>query len=440
MESTLWGMSRREGGCPPLARIPAVNADWSIPMREGYHPGAYGLARARHFRISHGVFLLFLVVAIPAFQGCERRQEAVKAPPPEVRTAEVVRRDVPVVSEWVGTMDGFVNATIRAQVTGYLQKQAYREGSFVKKGDLLFEIDPRPFKAALIQAEGQLAQAQARYGKTELDVKRYTPLAQGQAISRQELDNAVQANLEAKAAVRSAEAAMEQASLNLGFTKIVAPISGIAGVAAAQIGDLVGPGQSGNLTTVSTVDPIKVYFPISEQEYMAIVGRLPGTDGNGLEEENCLEMVLADGSVYPRKGKFYFTGRQVDERTGTIRMAALFPNPGNVLRPGQFARIRMTTQIRKNALLIPQRSVIQQQGANHVAVVEPDDRVSLRPVQLGPRFENLWVIEGGLKPGERVVVEGIQKVKDGQVVHPRPQAVERKPAPRDDASETEKSE
>jgi len=271
---------------------------------------------------------------------------------PEVQVMTVVQKDMPVYSEWVGTTEGLVNAKIRAQVTGYLARQDYQEGASVKKGDLLFEIDPRTFQASLDMARAQLAQAKARLGKTELDVKRYRPLAKESAISQQELDDAVQANLAAKAGVQAAEAAVEQAGLSLGFTRITSPVNGIAGSANAQIGDLVGPTQSGELTTVSTVDPIKVLFPISEQEYMGMARKIAdGGAKSGAKDDDArhsdLELILADGSVYPQKGKFSFAERQVDVKTGTIRIAVVFPNPGNILRPGQFGRVRAVTDTRK---------------------------------------------------------------------------------------------
>jgi RND family efflux transporter MFP subunit len=362
-----------------------------------------------------GAFLVLLMALSGG--GCEQKKDApavVEAP--EVALAEVTQKDVPIYSEWVGTMDGLVNAKIRAQVSGYLLKQNYKEGSLVKKGDLLFEIDPRPFKAALDQADGQLAQAKARLGKTELDVKRFTPLAKEGAISQQELDDAVQANLAAKASVFSAEASVEQARLNLSFTRIISPIDGIAGTANSQIGDLVGP-QTNELTTVSEIDPIKVYFSISEREYLTFAERInKGGDEAAKTREATLEMILANESMYPQKGTLSYADRQVDVKTGTIRVAALFPNAGNMLRPGQFARVRALLDIRKNALLVPQRAVTELQGSYQLAVVGSDNKVQIRPIKAGGRIDSLWIIDEGLKPGERVIVEGIQKVRDGQTV------------------------
>lgn len=338
---------------------------------------------------------------------------------PEVEVMTVAQKDVPVYSEWVGTTDGLVNAKIRAQVTGYLSSQNYKEGASVKKGDLLFQIDPRTFQAALDQANAQLAIAKARLGKTELDVKRYRPLAKESAISQQELDDAVQANLAAKASVQAAEASAEQARLSLSFTKITSPVDGIAGSANAQIGDLVGPTQTGELTTVSTVDPIKVYAPISEQEYMSFARDMAKHGGKPEGHGKNLELILADGSVFGQKGEVSFADRQVDVKTGTIRVAVLFPNPGNLLRPGQFGRVRALTSTQKGAIMVPQRAVLELQGSYQVAVVGPDNKVDIRPVKTGERVGNLWVIASGLKPGDRVVVEGIQKVKQGMTVTPR---------------------
>ena len=365
-------------------------------------------------------------------------------PAPEVEIETVVVQDVPITKEWVGTLDGRVNAQIRAQVSGYLMKQNYTEGSVVHTGQLLFEIDPRPFQAALNVAKGSLAQAEgnlqqahanlamnkARLGKANLDVKRYTPLAKTKAISQEELDNAVQSQLEAtaavestesaiesaKAAIMSAKAAVDNAELNLSFTKIVAPINGIAGLAKAQVGDLMSPG-GGELTTVSTVDPIKAYFTVSEQEYLDHDSPLQSAArGSGSK----LELVLADGSVYKQKGTFYMADRQVDIGTGTLRVAALFPNPGNFLRPGQYGRIRAVLSTRKNAVLVPQRAVTELQGTYQVAVVGSDNIARIRKVKLGDRIGGQWVIDEGVAPGESVIVEGIQKVRDGVPVHPKP--------------------
>jgi membrane fusion protein, multidrug efflux system len=356
-----------------------------------------------------------------------------KPPPPDVEVVRVEQKDVPVWREWIGTLDGLVNAQIKPQVTGYLLRQAYTDGAFVKKGQLLFEIDPRTFQAALDQAkgqlanaEGQLATAHANQVKAENDVNRYTPLAKEQAIPQQDLDNAIQANEAAKAQVQAAKAQIEaakakvaSAQLDLGFTKVVSLIDGIAGIAQAQIGDLVS--QSTLLTTVSTVDPIKVYFPVSEREYLEYVREHPDAAKRGGEESlSAFELILADGSVYPHKGTFSFADRQVDVKTGTLRLQAVFPNPGNVLRPGQYARIRAIIRMAKGALLVPQRAVTEQQGSYQVAVVNSNNTVEIRPVKVGERVGTQWIIETGLKPGDRVVAEGTQKVRPGAIVTPKP--------------------
>jgi membrane fusion protein (multidrug efflux system) len=314
-------------------------------------------------------------------------------------------------------LDGLVNAHIRAQVSGYLQSQNYKEGDPIKKGDLLFEIDPRPFRAALDQAKGQLAQAEAKLGKTELDVKRYGPLVKDKAISQEEYDDAVQANLEAQAAVVAAKAQVEQADLHLGFTRISSPIDGIASIANGQIGDLVGP-NTGELTTVSTVDPIKVYYNVTEQAYINFT-KLFATESNRYERMRQLELelILADGAVYPLKGKIYAADRQVSLTTGALRIAALFPNPNYALRPGQFGRVRVKFDLANGALLVPQKAVSELQGSFQVAVVDAENKVHVQPVRVGERIGTQWIVQEGLHPGQRVVVEGLQKVREGTMVN-----------------------
>jgi membrane fusion protein (multidrug efflux system) len=350
-----------------------------------------------------------MVVCLTA---CKPKPKA--APPaPLVEVATVTRADVPIYHEWIGVLDGLVNAQIRAQVTGYLLTQNYREGDPIKKGDLLFEIDPRPFQAALDQAKGLLAQAEARQGKTELDVKRYAPLVKDKAISQEEYDDAVQANMEAQAAVVAAKAQVEQAQLNLEFTKIISPIDGIASIARAQIGDLVGPG-TGELTTVSTVDPIKVYYNVSEQAYIDFTKQFATeNDRYGRLRQLEIDLILTDGTVYPLKGKIYAADRQIGQTTGALRVEALFPNPGYSLRPGQFARVRIKLDLKHDSLLVPQRAVSELQGSFQVSVVQPDNKIHIQPVRVGQRAGNLWVIEEGLHPGDRVAVEGTQKIREG---------------------------
>jgi RND family efflux transporter MFP subunit len=412
-------------------------------------------------------------------------------PPSEVEVVEVQQRDVPLYSEWIGTTDGMVNAEIRAQVSGYLLKKDYTEGSFVRKGQLLFEIDPRPFQAALdlskgklAQAEGQLGQAdsqftqseaqvgqaqaqvsqsqsqlaqqQANQLKAQLDVNKYEPLRRQKAVTQQELDNAVQANeaalaqvkaaeagvqttqaqvraavaqmgtakaaiASAKAAIESARAEVETAQLNLSFTRIVAPIDGIAGLAQGQVGDLISSGSAAALTTISTVNPIKVYFTVNEQEYLDYARRNPTqAQRDASAKQIALELVLADGTTYPYKGGFFVADRQVDQKTGTIRLAGIFPNPENVLRPGQYGRVRAVTSTKEDALVVPQRAVTELQGAYQVAVVGDDSRVSIRTVKVGDRVGPVWVIVDGLKAGEKIVAEGTQKVGPGATVIPKP--------------------
>jgi RND family efflux transporter MFP subunit len=406
-----------------------------------------------------GVILSALLVTM----GRSKTQEMAQVvAPPEVEVVQVTQQDVPISSEWIGTLEGLVNATIKAQVTGYLRKQNYTEGALVTQGQVLFEIDPRPFQATLdqtkgelakaqgqlaqanaqlVQANAQLAQAEASQGKTQLVVNRYAPLAKAEAISAQDFDNAVQDNLAAKAQVAAAKAGIEvakaaivaakavveaakagvaTATLNLGFTTIQSPIDGLAGIATAQIGDLVGP-NSGALTTVSTIDPIKVYFTASEQAYLNFVRRNPTiAERRAAQKRLELELILVDGTTYPHKGQFFVADREVNAQTGAIRLAGLFPNPENVLRPGQYGRVRAVTSQQAGALLVPQRAVTELQGRYQVAVVDSENKTNFRTVKVGERVGTMWVIEEGLHPGERVVVEGLQKVRPGMAVHPTP--------------------
>lgn len=361
-------------------------------------------------------YLASLLGAGWLLMGCEKTAQPAM-PPPAVTVVTVVERDVPINSDWVATLDGFTNAQIQPQVSGYLIKQNYREGSFVHKDDVLFQIDPRPFQAVLDQAKGQLAQANAQLGLAVINVNRDTPVAKLHAIAQSQLDNDVQAKLSAEAAVESAKATVEQAQLNLGFTDVKSLIDGIAGLAQTQVGSLVS--TTTVLTTVSKVDPIKVYFPISEQEWLRIADKISGTV-NLFSRENPvpLTLTLANGNQYPQKGKIIFADRQVDSQTGTIRIVGAFPNRGNILRPGQFGRIQAITDNRKNALLIPQRAVTDLQGNYQVAVVGADDKVEIRKVTVGERVGELWIINDGLKAGERVITEGFQKVGPGSPVKP----------------------
>ena len=349
--------------------------------------------------------------------GCSSTSEAKPtAPPPSVSVVKVSEQDLPAYGEWVATLDGYVNAQIQPQVSGYVVKQNYREGSYVRKGEVLFEIDSRPFQAAFDQAKAQLSQAQAKLSLAEINVKRDTPLAQQRAIAQSQLDSEIGALEEAKANVQAAGAAVETAQLNLGFTKVHSLIDGIAGSANVQMGNLVGP--SSVLTTVSKLDPVKVRFPISEQEYMRFTSISPGAASSRTTNINSmpLELVLADGTKYLHKGEVIFTEREVDPRTGTISLVATFANPGNFLRPGQFARVRAVTKVSKNALLIPQRAVTEVQGDFRVAIVDEGNKISMRKVTVGQRIGPMWVIESGLSVGEQVVTDGGMKVRDGASV------------------------
>ncbi len=382
------------------------------------------MERPRSSRPAHPPSLAALLMAsafsaVAVLAGCGGRAAGPPMPPPEVKVIAVAERDVPIVSEWVATLDGYVNAQIQPQVTGYIVEQKYKEGSPVHKGDILFEIDPRPFQALLDQAKALLAQAQAQMGKTQLDVDRDTPLAKERAIAQSQLDNDIQANLAARAAVQSSEAQVEQAHLNLGFTHVTSLFDGIAGIAQVQLGNLVNP--STVLTSVSQVNPIKAFFPISEQEYLRLADGHSGQDRlESPKDGPSLDLVLADGTVYPSKGHLLYTDRQVDINTGTIRVVSAFPNPKNLLRPGQFGRVRASTYTRTGALLVPQRAVVELQGTFQLAVVGNDNKVSVRIVKVGERVGTEWIIDSGVKPGEMVIVEGVQKVRDGSPVNPKP--------------------
>ncbi|MGB6482393.1 MAG: efflux RND transporter periplasmic adaptor subunit [Candidatus Acidiferrales bacterium] len=360
--------------------------------------------------------LVFLLCA-----GCNQKASSAQpSRPPEVEVTSVVQKDVRISSEWVATLDGYVNAQIQPQVTGYLIKQDYREGSFVHKDDVLFEIDPRPFQAALDEAKAQLAQAKAQLGNATLNVKRDIPEAQASAIPQSQLDSDTQAQLAGKATVEAGQAAVEQAALNLGFTKVRSLINGIAGIAQVQVGNLITPATV--LTGVSQVNPIKAYFPISGDEYLRIASKISPDTVNLLSKTSPiqLQLILSNGNTYAYSGKILFADRQVNQQTGTISIVGAFPNPGNILRPGQYGKVRAVTQIRKGALLIPQRAVTELQGSYQVAVVGPDNKITIRTVQVGERVDTMWIINKGLSVGDLVVAEGVQKVRDGSVVTPVP--------------------
>jgi RND family efflux transporter MFP subunit len=367
---------------------------------------------------------LALLAAAPLLitLGCSNGnvRAAAPPPPPVVGVAPVIQKDVLLQGEWVGTLEGYVNAQIQPQVSGYLIRQDYHEGALIKKGQLLFEIDPRPFQAALDQAKGQLAQAEAQMANAELNVKRDIPEAEAHAIPQSQLDTDTQSLRGAKAAAEADQAAVEQAELNLGYTRVISLIDGIAGINTVQVGNLVGP--STVLTAVSQVSPIKVYFPISEQEYlrMADGGGPASVDWLTHASQILLHLTLADGSAYPHPGRIVFADRQVDTQTGTIQIVGEFPNSRNLLRPGQYARIQAPIGNIDRALLVPQAAVNQQQGTYQVTLVGADNRAQLRTVAVGPRVGTLWVITSGLKPGERVVVVGADKAREGEIVNPTP--------------------
>jgi RND family efflux transporter MFP subunit len=387
----------------------------------------------RYLVIGGVVVLIGLAVVVGIVRPGKQAMGAAPSTP-DVEVAQVQQEDVPIYGDWIGTFDGLVNADVRAQVTGYLLKQGYQEGAFVKQGQLLFQIDPRPFQAALDQVQGQLAQAKAALAnaqavqhRTELDVQRYKPLAEQQAASQQDLDNSVQNNLAAlatvetaKAQIKTYEAAVETAKINLEFTNLVAPIDGIAGQAQLQVGALVSPG-SGIVTSVSTVDPIKVYFTVSEPQYLAWRKMYPTEASRWQADKKLrLQLILADGSTYPEEGTFYFADRQVNETTGAIRIGGLFPNHNYVLRPGGFAKVRAVLQTQPGALLVPQRAVSELQGGYQVAVVGSDNKVEVRTVKVGDKVDNRWIISKGLNPGDRIVVEGVQRMHTGVRVNPKP--------------------
>ena len=371
----------------------------------------------RHLYLGGGA----LACTLAAF-GCQAKSAAPPPPPsvPEVIVAPVVQQDLPVYKEWIGTTQGNVNAEIRPKVDGYLLRRVYNEGGFVRQGDLLFEIDPRQLQAQVEQAQADLGQFQAQLAKTEQDVNRFKPLVSDKAISQQELDNALSAERAAKAAVDSRAAAVHQARLNLGWTKVFSPISGIAGAAQQQVGNLVNPATV--LTTVSQCDPIRVEYPLSEQEYLKLQEETRKTPG--VARANNLELLLTDGSTFPQRGRILFEGRQIDVKTGTITTVAAFPNPGNLLRPGQYAKVRALTEVKKGAILVPQRAVNELQGSFQVAVVGSDNKAEIKNVKPSDRVGKLWVIESGLSPGDRVVVEGFSKVKSGAAVKPTAEPAE----------------
>jgi RND family efflux transporter MFP subunit len=368
--------------------------------------------------------LLLAATLLSSVVACRDDKAAAAVPaaaPPGVTFVPVAPEEVEITGEWIATLDGNVNAQIRPQVSGYLVRRAYREGGFVRKGELLFEIDRRPFETALSAARARLAESQAQLAKAERDMARDKPLAEQRAIAQSQLDNDTSARDAAQAGLSSAQAAVEAAQLNLSFTRVTSLIDGVAAIASAQIGDLVGPTTL--LTTVSQLDPIKAYFPISEQEYLGIAGQVSSAAATAKlwQGSGGLSLVLADGSVYERRGTVLAIDREVDPKVGTIRISATFPNPGNVLRPGQYGRVRAQTAIRQQVLLVPQRAVSELQSGFQLRVVKNDNTVNVRTVTLGQRVGNRWIVEKGLQAGERVIIDG-PALKDGTAVTPKPAA------------------
>jgi membrane fusion protein, multidrug efflux system len=380
-----------------------------------------GSMNRRPSRGARAPIAIAVLLAGAAGVACGKKEAPPPPPPPSVEVATVVQKDVTVFEEWIGSLDGYVNAEIRPQIEGYVLRQTYREGFVVKAGDMLFEIDPRQFQAAYDQAKGQLAQYAATLANAKTTVARYRPLAAQKAISQQELDDAETKERTSQANVETAQASLEKAKLDLDWTKIVSPIDGVTGVAKSQVGDLVT--KTTVMTTVSQVNPIKVYFNPSEQEYLAWVAKHGPPEksitADQTLEKGPLELILSDGSVFPHRGKPFLVGREVDVKTGTIQLAGVFPNPGNLLRPGQYAKVRVAVDVKKGAILVPQRAVNELQGSYQVAVVGADNTATIKVVTVGPRDGSMWVIEKGLSPGDRIVVEGIQRVRSGMKVAPK---------------------
>jgi membrane fusion protein, multidrug efflux system len=386
------------------------------PSRRGSPTASRPLSCHRTFHeLSRATAQLFCasVLALSAVGGCSSKEEKPPPPLPIVTVAPVVQKQVPIHQEWVGTMSGNVDAEIRPKVEGYLLARLYTEGSFVQKGQPLFQLDKRQAQAAVEQATGNLERARAALAQAQIDVRRYTPLVAQRAVSQAELDKAQSAERAATATVDADQAALDNTKLNLAWTTVISPISGIAGVAKVAVGDLMTPNTV--MTTVSNVDPIYVDVNIAEQDYLRFQRERPA--GSRKQE---LELILGDATLYPRRGQVLFLNREVDSRTGTIQVRGEFPNPGNVLRPGQYARIRAITELRKDALLIPQQAVSELQGVYQVGVVGEDNKVTIQTVKLGPLFGDMWVVESGLQPGDKVIVDGLQRVRTGATVAPKP--------------------
>ncbi len=369
--------------------------------------------RMRIYSLNPSQLLCASLLLLATLAGCSSQEEKPAPPPPGVTVTPVVQKDVDIKQEWVGNMLGNIDANIRPKVDGFLLSQDYTEGSFVNKGQPMFKLDPRQSQAALEQAQGRLERARASLGQAQIDVKRYTPLVAQKAVSQAELDKALSMERAAKAEVEGDQAAVDNAKLILGWATVTSPISGVAGVSNVGIGDLMTPTTL--MTTVSSVNPIYVDFSIAEQDYMRFVReKLGQTAGRSLQ------LILGDGTTFPQRGRALLVNREVDTRTGTILVRAEFPNPGNVLRPGQYARIRAITEVRKGALVVPQQAVLELQGIYQVGVVGADNKVTIKTVKLGPQLADVWLVESGLQAGDSVVVDGLQRIKSGMTVAPTP--------------------
>jgi membrane fusion protein (multidrug efflux system) len=361
--------------------------------------------------ISPSQFLCISLLLLCTLSGCTSKEEKPAPPPLAVTVAPVVRKDVNIQQDWIGTMLGNVDADIRPKVDGFLLAQFYSEGSYIKKGQAMFQLDQRQAQAAVQQAQGRLERARASLAQAQIDVRRYTPLVAQKAVSQAELDKAQSMERAATAEVDADQAVLDNAKLNLGWTTVTSPISGIAGISKVGVGDLMTPTTI--MTTVSDINPINVDFSIAEQDYMRFTREKTGRDVG-----RSLQLILGDGAVFPERGRALLVNREVDARTGTIQVRAEFPNPGNVLRPGQYARIRAVTEVRKSALLVPQQAVSELQGIYQVGVVGQDNKAAIKTVKLGPQFGDMWVVESGLEAGENVIVDGLQRVKTGMTVAP----------------------
>lgn len=394
----------------PVARrqiieLPA-KSEMSGMDAQGSGGTAVSLSASRHLFLLSSVLLLGSL-----FIACSSEKAKPAPPPPAVSVMKVVQKDVQITQEWVGTMVGNIDADIRPKVDGFLVSRLYTEGSYVTKGQAMFQLDPRQTQASVEQAQGQLERARAALAQAQIDVKRYTPLVAEKAVSQAELDKAKSMERASTAEVAAAQAVLDNAKLNLGWSKVTCPISGIAGVAKVGVGDLMTPNTV--MTTVSAVDPIYVDFSISEQDYLRFI-----REKSGRAAGRNLVLTLGDSSVFPHSGRALLVNREMDSHTGTIQIRAEFSNPGNVLRPGQYARVRAVTEERKDALLVPQRAISEVQGIYQVGVVSSDNKVEIRAVKPGPQFGDMWVIDSGLRPGDRVVVDGLQRIRDGMTVAP----------------------